>query len=148
MKLRLSDMFYQQWHSNITEMSSCTFYRIFKNNLKLEKYLLDLNVSERINLCKFRCRNSKLPVIVLGFASQNISRENRLCTICDLNEVGDEYHYIMKCYFFQNSRQKYVETNTWINPNYHKFSKLFLCNDVRVLRNLAKFVREINLKFS
>ena len=146
-KLRLSDMYYQKWHSNVTEMSSCIFYKMFKNNLILENYLLNLNVSERINLCKFRCRNTKLPVIVLGYASQSISRENRLCTICDLNEVGDEYHYIMRCCFFQNSRQKYLGRNFCINPNLHKFAKLFMSNDVSDLRNLAKFVREINIFF-
>ena len=103
-KLRLSDMFLQEWHSKITEMSSCTFYKMFKSNLILEKYLLKLDISERINLCKFRCRNTKIPIHILGYAAQNIARENRLCTICDLNEVDDKYHYIMKCSFFQSIR--------------------------------------------
>ena len=101
---RLNDMFYQQWHSNISEMSSCTFYRMFKCDFKLEKYLLKLNKSEQINLCKFRCRNTKLPVVVLGYATHNIDYGERLCKICNLNEVGDEYHYIMKCTYFFNSR--------------------------------------------
>ena len=67
-KRRLNDMFYQQWHSNISEMSSCTFYRMFKSELKLEKYLLSLNRSEQIYLFKCRCRNTKLPVVVLGYS--------------------------------------------------------------------------------
>ena len=99
-KQRLNDMFHQQWHSNISEMSSCTLYRMFKSECKLEKYLLNLNKSEQINLCKFRCRDTKLPVVVLGYSFQNIAYSDRLCTLCNLNEVGDEYHYTMKCSFF------------------------------------------------
>ena len=128
-------------------MSSCTSYRMFKSDFKLEKYLLRLNKSEQINLCKFRCRNTKLPVVVLGYARQNIDYGDRLCTICNLKEVGDEYHYIMKCTYFCNSRGKYLESNIWTNPNFDNFSKLFQSNDVGVLRNLGKFTKEINLKF-
>ena len=145
--LRLNDIFYQKWQLDIREMKSCSTYKLFKNYLKLEAYLLKLDSTDRINLCKFRCRNSKIPVIVLGYSIQNIPYENRLCTICDLNEIGDEYHYIMKCIFFLNSRQRYIKNNIWLNPNYSKFSDLFLSKDIIILRNLAKFVREINIKF-
>ena len=68
MNLRLNDIFLQDWYSNISEMNSCITYKLFKSNLKLEKYLLELNTSERINLCKFRCKNSKILVVVMGYA--------------------------------------------------------------------------------
>ena len=147
-KQRLNDMFHQQWHSNISEMSSCTLYRMFKSECKLEKYLLNLNKPEQINLCKFRCRDTKLPVVVLGYSFQNIAYSDRLCTLCNLNEVGDEYHYIMKCSFFQNSRERYINNDIWRNPDYYKFSSLFKSNDMGILRNLARFVKIINLEMN
>ena len=73
--LKLNDMYFQEWHSNITKMNSCFCYKMFKDSLKLENYLLNLNISESINLCKFRCRNSKIPVHVLGYKSQQIAYE-------------------------------------------------------------------------
>ena len=148
MNLRLNDIFLQDWYSNISEMNSCITYKLFKSNLKLEKYLLELNTSDRINLCKFRCRNSKIPVVVMGYAHLNIPYEQRICTDCNLNEVGNEYHYIMKCNFFHSSRQKYLADSIWINPNELKFSNLFKSTNVATLRNLAKFVRDINKKFT
>ena len=68
--LKLNDMYFQEWHSDINKMNSCFCYKMFKDSLKLENYLLNLNISESINLCKFRCRNSKIPVHVLGYKSQ------------------------------------------------------------------------------
>ena len=147
LNLRLNDIFSQQWHSNIMEMNSCISYKLFKNELKFEKYLLNLDITERINLCKFRCRNSKIPVVVLGYAYLNIPYENRICTVCNQNEIGDEYHYVMRCHYFQHSREKYIENIFWINPSYIKFSKLFQSKDVGVLRNLAKFIKNINRNF-
>ena len=83
----------------------------------------------------------------MGYAHLNIPYEQRICTVCNLNEVGNEYHYIMKCNFFQSSRQKYLGNSIWINPNELKFSHLFQSKNVDTLRNLAKFVRDINKKF-
>ena len=54
----------------------------------------------------------------------------------------------MRCHYFQNSREKYIENVFWINPSYNKFSKLFQSKDVGVLRNLAKFIKNINRKFT
>ena len=148
LNLRLNDIFSQQWHSNIMDMNSCITYKLFKNEIKFEKYLMNLDITERINLCKFRCRNSKIPSVVQGYAYLNIPYENRVCTFCNLNEIGDEYHYVMRCHYFQNSREKYIENVFWINPSYNKFSKLFQSKDVGVLRNLAKFIKNINRKFT
>ena len=52
LNLRLNDIFFQQWHSNIMEMNSCITYKLFKNEIKFEKYLMNLDITERINLCK------------------------------------------------------------------------------------------------
>ena len=35
--------------------------------------------------------------------------ENELCTLGDLNVNGDEYHYIMICPYFKQSRELYLK---------------------------------------
>ena len=52
-------------------MSSCITYRTFKTEFKLESYLMLPESSDRINICKFRCRNSKMPVVILGYKSKD-----------------------------------------------------------------------------
>ena len=89
-------------------MSSCILYRYFKLDLNLEKYLMLLDSSDRINICRFRCRNTKIPVVTLSYANINIPYEDRLCTLCNTSEVGDEFHYIFKCPVFHSDRNKYL----------------------------------------
>jgi hypothetical protein len=39
----------------------------------------------------------------------------------DVNKLGDEFHYLFKCTFFNNVRAKYLPRNICNNPNVLKF---------------------------
>ena len=144
---RLSDIYIQNWQQQVNTMSSCIIYRSIKPYFKSEKYLMLSNISDRISICKFRCRNTKIPVVILGYANSNTAYENRLCSICDMNEVGDEYHYILKCPAFQDHRNQYLSEFYTTNPNMDKFAQLFQSSNNTVLCKLAKFTYEINRRF-
>ena len=147
---RLSDIYTQEWQSQVNTMRSCTIYRSIKPYFKQEKYLMLPNIADRINICKFRCRNTKIPVVVRGYTNRNIpatAYEDRVCDICDKNELGDEYHYILECPAFQNSRNRYLSEFYTRNPNMEKFVLLFQSSNVTVLSKLAKFIYEINRTF-
>ena len=131
-------------------MHLCTIYRSIKPYFKQEKYLMLPNIADRINICKFRCRNTKIPVVVRGYTNRNIpvtAYEDRICDICDKNELGDEYHYILECPAFQNPRNRYLSEFYTRNPNMEKFVLLFQSSNVTVLSKLAKFIYEINRTF-
>ena len=147
---RLSDIYTQEWQSQVNTMRSCTIYRSIKPYFKQEKYLMLPNIADRINICKFRCRNTKIPVVVRGYTNRNIpvtAYEDRICDICDKNELGDEYHYILECPAFQNPRNRYLSEFYTRNPNMEKFVLLFQSSNVTVLSKLAKFIYEINRTF-
>ena len=76
-ELRLSDMYIHEWQNQVETMSSCIIYRSIKPYFKSEKFLTLTNIAERISICKFRCRNIKIPVVILGYANSNIVYENR-----------------------------------------------------------------------
>ena len=147
LELRLSDIYIQDWQRQVDTMNSCTTYRHFKSYFKPEKYLSLPNHYDRVNICKFRCRNIKIPVVTLGYAHQNVDYENRKCQVCDMNELGDEYHYILKCPVFQMQRSRYLNEFYTINPNREKLSLLFQSNNDSVLSKLAKLIFEINRRF-
>ena len=92
-------------------------------------YLKHLDLKDRINLCKFRCGNSYIPIISGRF--YGVDFEDRICSLCNSREIGDEYHYVMKCTFFKNERQKFIDSTYWKNPNCIKFGSLFLCKDTK-----------------
>ena len=62
-KLRIRDQFLQQWYSSINNSSSCTNYRIFKKEFKLEHYLLTLPRAHAIHFYRFRLSNTNIPVV-------------------------------------------------------------------------------------
>ena len=104
-----------------------------------------------ITLSKFRCRNSKIPVVILGYKgkdnSTKIPYENRICPSCNLNAIGDEFHYILQCPIFQVQRQKYLDNKYLIDPDQNKLSDLFQTKNFNSLRKLAKLIIEINSFF-
>ena len=119
-----------------------TMYRLFKKQLNFEDYLLSCNNRERISLTKYRCANSKIPVY-----NQIYMYETKLCTLCDLNVNGDEYHYIMICPYFRQSRELYLKHYFYTRPNMRKFSQLFSSENKRTLSRLAKLITVIMIQF-
>ena len=144
--LRLSDMYLQEWHSQVFTKSSCILYRTFKINFELEKYLTLLNCRDRIIISRFRCRNIKIPVVSMGYANRNIQPINRLCTICNLNEIGDETHYILRCPALQTHRIRYISNYYIRNPDI-AVAQIFQNNNVTTLKKLANFISVINSQF-
>ena len=87
---------------------------------------------------KFRCSCHKLK-IELG-RHNGTERKNRICKDCEMNKMGDEFHFIFEC-------PKYSENRNRLLPfKYRSVKSMFsLCNlmngNKRVLLNLAKFIQ-------
>ena len=105
---RLNDMNSQDWHCEVNANPQCVVYRIFKHTLIFEKYLLCLGEAERKLLCRFRCLNNKLPIVIGRYA--HVPRCERLCTQCSLNLIGDEFHYLFECPAFEESRRQALKS--------------------------------------
>ena len=124
--LKLSDIFKQKWHDEVSENRLGTNYRIFKHEHKMEKYLTLLDRGHRINLTKFRCGNHKLPVNSGRF--QGRPRCERICNLCTSNVTGssgDEFHYVFDCSFFDVERRSLIKPYYLRRPNRVKMEQLF-----------------------
>ena len=137
-------MWEQTWLANIPNHIRCSNYTAFKKEHTLELYLYKLSSNLRINLTKFRCRCNKLPISQV-FNEQQIC--NTQCTLCELNVVGDEFHYLFECSFFSGERIKYLTQYYRHFPSMYKFEQLFNSTNLKVISNLAKFVTIIMNKF-
>ena len=100
---RIEEVALHNWYTDISTSSMCTMYRLFKKQLNFEDYLLSCNYRERISLTKHRCATSKIPVY-----NQIYIYETELYTLCDINVNDNEYHYIMICPYFRQSRELYL----------------------------------------
>jgi hypothetical protein len=139
-KMKLTDQFQQKWESDVFDSSKCCNYRMFKVNFGLENYLTQLSPKIRVAYTKFRCRNTKLP-IVSGIYN-NIPKEDRVCTLCNSNDKGDEFHYIFECVELKNEREVLLKSYFWHHPSTFKMNMLFNSSG-RQLVKLCKFIRHI-----
>jgi hypothetical protein len=46
-----------------------------------------------------------------------VDRDDRICDIYNLNNIGDEFHYLFECTFFENERTKLLPFDVLKNPN-------------------------------
>ena len=90
---------------------------------------------------KFRCGNHRVPVVTGRF--NGIERQNRICTLCNLNKIGDEFHYLFECPKLESNRKKYVKGYYRIRPNTFKMCQLFNSESSKELLKLAKLAKEI-----
>ncbi len=135
---RLKDMDIQNWNSEVNRNRLCTNYKIFKNEVGFEKYLVKLDTIDRINLCKFRCGNHRLPAAAERYLPMHV---NKPCTLCESQDRGDEFHYILVCPAIKQIRDKYVKRYYSQRPNTVKMAQLFNVHSVKLLAALAKFVK-------
>ena len=144
-KRKLTDIYIQKWtaekHSNIL----CTNYRIFKTNFNFEIYLVKLRDCDRINVCKFRAGNHKLPISDKRYDPNS---GNNSCNLCAKGEKGDEFHYILVCPYFSQERKELIKKYFWKSPNCIKFLELFCTENFKELQNLSKLIKLILSHFS
>ena len=134
----LKDLYPTQWNTNLNSKPSCLNYRIYKHNLYFEPYLSSLPPHLITVLCKFRCRNFKLPVVMHSFNRQ-ISRD---CLLCSNNALGDEFHYLLECTAFASQRKKYFPNYFTKHANTLKFEATMSFTGKKLL-SLAKFCKVI-----
>ena len=140
---KLKDQWISTWHSNISTKGICKSYNMYKEMYVLEDYLLRLGKSIRIPLTKIRANNNRLPVVTGRY--NNVNREERLCTKCRGNVVGDEFHIMLVC-----SNENIVELrNRFIpfyyrnNPTLNKFNVLMQSKNVNILTKMSYFLKAI-----
>ena len=72
-----------------------------------------------------------------------IDRNERKCQLCTLNEVGDEFHYLLNCPHFVNERSRYLPFINRNTINILTFRNVMCENDSLKLNNLSRFVNII-----
>ena len=97
-------LFYtDKWLNSVSQFNKGLFYKEYKTELKFENYLVEMDVSLRYFLIRFKTSNHRLRIEEGRF--NQIARSDRKCLVCDSNDIGDEYHYICLCPKFDEIRK-------------------------------------------
>ena len=91
-------------------------------------------------MTKIRTSNHKLPIEKGRY--RNLPRENRTCNLCDLDKIGDEFHFLLECPLLNDIRSKYISRYYYTRPNFYKFSQLLANRNKTKLLSLSKFIKE------
>ena len=141
----LNDLNIQEWHTKTAESSKGKNYKLFKNDQQFEAYLKILSRKSYTSLIKFRTGNHRLPVEVGRW--EGIPYTERKCTLCEKNDIGDEFHYLLICPTFDTERKTLIKPYNFRRPNILKFRELLNTRNKNVLLKLSKFVQTIMNKF-
>ena len=96
-KSRLLDQYLQTWNAELQTSSKGKHHALFKENVNSENYLTQLHGS---NLLFLVCLNLERAIINSRFA-------DRKCELWEKNDIGDNFHYILECPFFEIQRKQY-----------------------------------------
>ena len=137
----LRDQHQQFMNSEMHNSSKATYYKLFKNDIDFEEYLDKLNDGDRIIFCKFRTTNHRL-IIETGRWS-GVNREDRICNLCNQGLVGDEYHYLLECTYFNDERKTYLRDEYCQRPDVNKFNLIMNCHNITELKKICQFIKII-----
>lgn len=117
-------------------------YRLFKNNIGLEKYLLLNNCKTLNELTKFRISAHELE-IEKG-RHKGIPPDKRFCKLCNNDIVEDEIHFLLQCPSLKTERSSFISDLS------SKFTNFKTLNDqskfVWLMSNEDPFVNNIMIK--
>ena len=80
---------------------------------------------------------------VFFFKLVKILKNDRICTLCNAGLIGDEFHYLLECTYFNDNRKNFLGENYCVRPNTMKYKNLKSTKNVPVLRNLCQFIKVI-----
>ena len=80
-------------------------FRTFKQDYCMEGYLLLLpNLKHMSTIARFRMSSHTLAIETGRHAKPKIAKEERRCRYCNLDDVEDEKHFLLKCPLYNEER--------------------------------------------
>ena len=139
----------EEWRLSLPTKPKLRQYILFKNKYEINPYVKSVrNKYERSLIAKLRCGILQLNIETGRFCQTPLP--NRLCTICDLNLIEDEIHFICVCPAYNDERIHFY--NKISNDDPHFRHKNLECKFRLIMEKagdqLAKYINVIWNKIS
>jgi hypothetical protein len=141
-KRRVIDNYIQMWHGSVENSSILDLYKNCKTVIAYEYYLDLMPKNLRFYVTRIRISAHALRIQTGRYGQNRIPRNERYCLCCGTLDIEDEYHFILICQCYINTRKKYLKKYYYIRPSMIKFIELISTNKKNVLNNLAKYIKE------
>ena len=139
-KQRVSDIYQQQWRSEMNLNKHCTYYRTFKDLLVIEKPLSVMRKGVSIPLFRFRCSNMPFP------SNRHVRDDPSGSTACHLcgSAEGDEVHFLLICPKLNQIRLKFIRPNVLSMRPISAMKHLMQSKETREIEGLSVFLTHIS----
>jgi hypothetical protein len=138
LRCRLRDIYISNWRTGLQMSSSLNIFREIKDTFEQSNYIRLLeNTKFRNALAKLRLSSHKLNIEV--GRHYNIPRDERKCTLCNLNDLEDEFHFVLKCTAYVDLRRLYIPRYYYTHTNVIKYISLMQSSNKKILKNLALY---------
>ena len=136
-KLNLKHLFYERkmvdikeikdqndmWKKAVPKKPKLRTYYLFKETMDIENYIkYNLSSSERSAMAQFRFGILQLNIETGRFRNQALGE--RLCTLCEFNEIEDESHFLFQCRLYDELRSEWVSNFVNKTANFLELDKL------------------------
>ena len=141
LKKRLFVLQQDKWYQDIQAKPKLRFYKIFKSTLNVENYVsYNLEPIQRSFIAQLRA--GILPLFIETGRFYNIKLEHRICTLCNMNKIENEIHFLFECVLYNDLRTSWLINVCNKNTN---FNNLSIENKLKFMfencfRNTAKYV--------
>ncbi len=139
----LHDQQMATWESDINNKTKLRTYIKFKHEYGVESYIEKfLSKRQRSILAQFRC--GILPLKIETGRYINLKIQKRICELCDMNEIEDEFHFLIQCpLYFQLRKELFDAAKNWY-PDFDNIADdvkmVILISDDDLCRNAATFL--------
>ena len=140
----MKDLYVEYWKEQIQQggnQGKLRTFKVFKTNFHFEKYITKVsNFKHRQAVTKLRISSHKLPVETGRYT--NSPYNERICKHCNLNEVGNEQHYLLQCNSpkFNILRANFIQSLYKVNSSFQCFDNQDLFNYIMSMKDKAIMV--------
>ena len=135
----------QMFQHHVINSHKLQYYSHFKQSFgpQCEKYLTVVhNCNYRRALSQFRMSAHNLQ-IEKG-RNLGLPQAERLCKLCNTNNIVNEYHFLLACPTYCNLRNLYLPKFCWSFANIFKFKSLMSNSSSKTISNNAKYAYYLN----
>ena len=139
------DQLYQEFNATKDTSSKLETLRTINKHFKLEDYITSIDMDKhRIALSRLRCSVHKLMIGEGRF--RGIERNLRVCPLCPMHIIEDEYHFFLVCPTYRELRKKHLPKFycRWLSKN--TFLKSLNEDQISVVKKLTNIVYLVNEK--
>ena len=143
---RCEDIARQEWLSKLNESPLFRVYKTFKYDLHLERYLnMNLSLSSMNYIA--RLRGCLLKININMGRWRNIPLVDRICPMCNDNEIEDENHVLFHCTVWRDYRRPLLRFSYFRNGNLKLIFSVgdrdFFCALATFIKNMLNFREDV-----